>query len=76
MDANSLTEIMKIAEQLGIIGAPALAVALVVYASVTRPKASADQPEHATRAEVEKIKEQIAALSSRVSYIEGGLDIK
>lgn len=76
MDANSLTEIMKIAEQLGIIGAPALAVALVVYASVTRPKASADRPEHATRAEVEKLEDRLREVEASLNQIKGALGVK
>lgn len=66
MDANSIAALFKGLGELGIVGAPALAISVVIYAVVTRPPAV--KSDHITRADFDKLEQKI---DDRLREIEG-----
>lgn len=74
MDATSIAELLRVASELGVVGTPAIALLLVSYFVINRPK-SGPSP-FMTRADFDKLEGRMRDVEASLNQIKGALGVK
>lgn len=74
MDSNSIAQILNVAKELGVVGTPAIALLLISYFVINKPKS--EPSPFMTRADFDKLENRMREVEASLNQIKGALGVK